>query len=50
MQTIKSDLRSWLWILALLLVLQALPEPVSANETAPDAAQTGSLLWRMEQG
>jgi Ca-activated chloride channel family protein len=50
MQTIKSDLRSWLWILALLLVLQALPEPVSADETAPDAAQTGSLLWRMEQG
>ena len=50
MQTIKSDLRSWLWILALLLVLQALPEPVSANEAAPDAAQTGSLLWRMEQG
>jgi Ca-activated chloride channel family protein len=49
MQTIKSDLRSWLWILALLLVLQALPEPVSADETAPDAAQTGSLLWRMEQ-
>jgi Ca-activated chloride channel family protein len=50
MQTIKSDLRSWLWILALLLVLQALPEPVSADETAPDAAQIGSLLWRMEQG
>ncbi|MCO4812673.1 MAG: marine proteobacterial sortase target protein [Gammaproteobacteria bacterium] len=50
MQTIKSDLRSWLWILALLLVLQALPEPASANETLPDAAQTGSLLWRMGQG
>jgi Ca-activated chloride channel family protein len=50
MQTIKSDFRSWLWILALLLVLQALPEPASANETLPDAAQTGSLLWRMGQG
>ena len=50
MQTIKSDLRSLLWVLALLLVLQALPEPVSANEATPGAAQAGSLLWRMEQG
>ncbi len=50
MQTIKSDLRSWLWILALLFVLQAFPEPVSANEATPGAAQAGSLLWRMEQG
>ncbi len=50
MQTIKSDLRSWLWILALLLVLQAYPEPASASETTPDKVQTGSLLWRMEQG
>jgi len=50
MQTIKSDLRSWLWILALLFVLQAFPETVSANEATPGAAQAGSLLWRMEQG
>ena len=50
MQTIKSDLRSWFWILALLLVLQALPGPVSADEATPGAAQAGSLLWRMEQG
>jgi Ca-activated chloride channel family protein len=50
MQTIKSDLRSLLWVLALLLVLQALPEPVSASEATPAAAQAGSLLWRMEQG
>ena len=50
MQIIKSDLRSWFWILALLLVLQALPGPVSADEATPGAAQAGSLLWRMEQG
>ncbi len=50
MQTIKSDLRSWFWILALLLVLQALPEPVSANVTTLGDAQAGRLLWRMGQG
>ncbi|MBT8107869.1 MAG: marine proteobacterial sortase target protein [Gammaproteobacteria bacterium] len=48
MQTIKSDIRSWLWLLALLLVLQAWP--VEAQETTPGQAQSGSLLWRMEQG
>jgi len=50
MQNIKSDLRAWLWVLVLLLLLQALPGPVSANETTPNAAKAGSLLWRMEQG
>ena len=50
MQTIKSDFRSWLWTLALLLVLQALPEPASTDETTPAQAQAGNLLWRMEQG
>jgi Ca-activated chloride channel family protein len=50
MQTIKSDLRSLLWVLALLLVLQAFPEPVAASEATPGAAQTGSLLWRLGQG
>ena len=50
MQIIKSDIQSWLWVLALLLVLQALPAPVSADEATPGAAQVGSLLWRMEQG
>jgi len=50
MQSIKSDLRSWLWVLALLLVLQAFPEPARSSETTPGNAQSGSLLWRMEHG
>jgi len=50
MQITKSDLRSWLWVLALLVVLQVLPEPASSNETTPAEAQSGSLLWRMQQG
>ena len=50
MQFEKNDLRSFLWVLALLLVLQALPEPVAANETTPNAAQAGSLLWKMRTG
>ena len=50
MQSIKSDLRSWLWVLALVLVLQAFPEPASSSEPTPGEAQSGSLLWRMEQG
>ena len=50
MQFTKSELRSWLWVVALLLVLQATPGPVVANELMPNDAQTGSLLWRMQQG
>ena len=50
MQTVQSDFRSWLWVIALLFVLQAFPAPSFASETTPGAAQTGSLLWRMEQG
>ena len=48
MQTIKSDIRSWLWVLTLLLVLQVWP--AEAEEMAPGQAQAGSLLWLMEQG
>jgi Ca-activated chloride channel family protein len=48
MHNTKSDIRSWLWVLALLVVLQAWP--VGAQEVTPDHAQSGSLLWRMEQG
>ena len=48
MHNIRSDIRSWLWVLALLLVLQAWP--IEAREVTPGQAQAGSLLWRMEQG
>ena len=50
MQTIKSDIRSWLWVLALVFVLQALPEAATADEMTPNEAQAGSLLWKLEQG
>ena len=50
MQNIKSEIRAWLWVLALVLVLQALPEPLSAEELAPNQAQAGSLLWKMAGG
>ncbi len=50
MQFAKNDLRSFLWLLALLLVLQAMPEPATANEAAPDQTQAGSLLWKMRDG
>ncbi len=48
MQFEKSDIRSWLWILALIVVLQAWP--AGAQEFSPGEAQSGSLLWKMEQG
>ena len=48
MQIRKSDIRSWLWVLALLIVLQAWP--AAAQETTPQQAQAGSLLWKMAQG
>ncbi len=48
MQNIKTEIRSWLWVFALLLTLQAWP--AEAQETTPNQAQTGSLLWKMAQG
>ena len=48
MQISKSDIRGWLWLAALLVVLQAWP--AEAQEAAPDAPRAGSLLWRMGQG
>jgi Ca-activated chloride channel family protein len=50
MYNIKSEIRAWLWMLVLILVLQALPEPLSAEEIAPSQAQGGSLLWKMAAG
>ena len=48
MQMSKSDIRSWLWVLALFFVLQAWP--AEAEDMTPGQAQAGSLLWKMEQG
>ena len=48
MQISKTDIRSWLWVLALLLVLRAWP--AEAQDITPQQMQAGSLLWRMEQG
>src|SRR5210317_1937321 len=50
MYNIKSEIRAWLWMLVLILVLQALPESLSAEEIAPSQAQGGSLLWKMAAG
>src|SRR5210317_945489 len=50
MHNIKSEIRAWLWVLALVLILQVLPEPLSAEEMTPNQAQGGSLLWKMAAG
>jgi len=49
MEQLKKDFRSWLWVLALLLLLCAGPQPANADETAK-TPQAGSLLWRMQDG
>ena len=48
MQISKSDIRSWCWVLALIVVLQAWP--TEAQEVTPQQVQAGSLLWRMGDG
>ena len=48
MQISKSDIRSWCWVLALIVVLQAWP--AEAQEVTPQQVQAGSLLWRMGEG
>jgi len=50
MQTTKSDLRPWFWVLMLILLLVAAPWPVAADELTPADVRAGSLLWRMQQG
>ena len=50
MQHIQSDLKSWLWVIALMAATLAAPEPVVADEISPNNAQTGSLLFRMQDG
>ena len=48
MQITRTEIRSWVWVLALLLVLQAWP--AAAEDVTPGDAQAGTLLWRMQQG
>ncbi|MCG8370244.1 MAG: marine proteobacterial sortase target protein [Proteobacteria bacterium] len=48
MQNIRSDIRSWLWVVALFVVLQAWP--AEAGQRLPDRVQTGSLLWETARG
>jgi Ca-activated chloride channel family protein len=50
MQRTESDIKSWLWVLALAVVLLCGPETAGAEGPAPNAMQSGSLLLRMENG
>jgi Ca-activated chloride channel homolog len=50
MHTTRSEIKSWLWVLALAVVLVIGPEPATADELKPGDMQTGSLLLRMENG
>lgn len=50
MQRIRSDFKSWLWVLALVCVLMSGPEAAGAESPSPNEMQSGSLLLRMENG
>jgi len=50
MQRTESDLKSWLWVLALVFVLLSGPEAAKAEGPTPNEMQSGSLLLRMESG
>jgi len=50
MQRIESDIKSWLWVLVLILVLLSGPEAAKAEGPSPNEMQSGSLLLRMENG
>ena len=50
MQRTQSDIKSWLWVLALVFVLMSGPETASAAAPNPNKMQSGSLLLRMENG
>jgi len=50
MQQTRADIKSWLWVLALVFVLLSGPEPASAEDVSPDELQSGSLLLRMANG
>ena len=48
MKRTKTNFRARMWSLLLLLFMT--PLPALAGETSPGQVQTGSLMWRMEQG
>ncbi|NQV86898.1 MAG: hypothetical protein HQ492_07470, partial [Woeseiaceae bacterium] len=55
MQQTQSDIKSWFWVLTLILVLLSGPEPADAevpmaDGPTPDEMQSGSLLLRMQNG
>lgn len=50
MQQTNSNAKSWLWVLALILVLVSGPKTASAGGPTPGQMQSGSLLLRMEHG
>ncbi len=50
MHCTQSDFKSWLWVLALVVVLIMGPEAASAAGSTPHEMQSGGLLLRMESG
>lgn len=50
MQRTQTDLKSWLWVLALVFVLMMGPEAASAEGATPDEMLSGGLLLRMDSG
>ena len=55
MRQTQSDIKSWFWVLALVLVLLSGQDPVEAEEVTshgptPNDVQSGSLLLRMANG
>jgi len=48
MKPMENETRAWTWLL--LLPLFIAPLTALAEETSPGQVQTGSLIWRMEQG
>ncbi len=50
MQRTLSQLKPWLWVLALVCVVMSTPETASAWDVNPQQMQSGSLLLRMNNG
>ena len=50
MQQTNSNAKSWLWVVAQILVLVSGPKTASADGLTPGQMKSGSLLLRMEHG